>query len=127
MGGHRKIPASRRFAMQWVFLHAASEIRVTDQRVNQCHAPVGSHKDDEGSYFLPIIQATESRQLMIDGWQNWCPRPYISGLFLKPQIYISSIPCNVWNLENSGREMSMLVLMVAVTRTSPSYKRWDYG
>src|ERR1700676_103929 len=119
MGGHHKIPASCIFAMQWGFLHAGSEIRVTDQGVNQCHAPVSSHKDDEGSYFLPILQATESKQLMIDGWQNWCPRPYISSLFLKPQIYISSIPCNVWNSENSVREMSMMVYMVAVTQTSP--------
>jgi hypothetical protein len=64
MGGHRKIPARFRYAMQLVFLPAASEIRATDQRVNQCHAQVGSHKDEVGSYFLPILQDTKSRQLM---------------------------------------------------------------
>jgi hypothetical protein len=127
MGGRRKIPASFRFAMQLVSLQAASEIRVTDPRVNQCHVPVSSHKDEVGSYFLPILPDTESRQLMTDGWQNWCSRQYISGLFLKPPIYISYIPCNVWNSGNSVREISMLVLTVEVTQTSPSYKCGDYG
>ena len=127
MGGCHKIPASFRFAMKLVSLQAAREIRVTDPRVNQCHVLVSSHKDEVGSYFLSILQDTESRQLMTDGWQNWCSRQYISGLFLKPQIYISYMPCNVWTSENSVQEISMLVLTVEVTQTSPSYKCWDYG
>ena len=67
MGGRRKIPASLRYAMQLIFLQAASEIRATDQKVNQCRIWVSSHKDEVGSYFLPIIQDMESRQLMTDG------------------------------------------------------------
>jgi hypothetical protein len=82
-----------------VFLQPASEIRVTDQRATQCHAQVSSHRGEVGSYFLPILQDMAPRQLMMDGWQPWCPRRYLSGLFLKPQIYIPYIPCDVWNSE----------------------------
>jgi hypothetical protein len=64
MGGRRKIPARFKYAMKLVFGQAVSEIRATDQRVNQWHAQVSSHKDEVGSYFLPILQDTESRQLM---------------------------------------------------------------
>jgi hypothetical protein len=53
-----------------------------------------------GLIFLThLIQDMGPRQLMMDGWQPWCPRQYLSGLFLKPQIYIPYIPRDVWNSE----------------------------
>jgi hypothetical protein len=65
-GGRRSIPASFRYPMQLVSFQPASKIMVTDQRAARCHAPVSYHMGDMGSYFLLMLQDTESRRLMTD-------------------------------------------------------------
>ena len=87
-GGHCNISASFRHAMWLAFLSPASKIRMADQRATLCHAQDSSHRNEGGPYFLPILQDTESWQLMTNWWQHWCSRWYLPSLFLKPPIYV---------------------------------------